>query len=163
MIAYDPFVGIVRLPRREGMERYTFQPVIHGAGGFAKVIRGKDNELDRDVAIKVMDQLATEFGQEDRERFRREARILAKLSHPNIPSIYDIQLSERHFLILFQFIEGKTLREILAEGGLCPCPWLAGGFIKSRRRLSMRTSWALFIGILNPRTSSSRQTTSRRI
>jgi predicted Ser/Thr protein kinase len=102
------------------MERFTFQPTIHGAGGFAKVIRGRDNELDRDIAVKVLDQLATEFGPEDRERFRREARILAKLSHPNIPSIYDIQLSEDHFFIIFQFIEGKTLRETLTEGGPVP-------------------------------------------
>jgi eukaryotic-like serine/threonine-protein kinase len=102
------------------MERFTFQPTIHCAGGFAKVIRGRDNELDRDIAVKVLDQLATEFGDEDRERFRREARILAKLSHPNIPSIYDIQLSKDHFLIVFQFVEGKTLRETLNESGPIP-------------------------------------------
>jgi serine/threonine protein kinase len=66
---------------QQPVERFTFQTSIHGVGGFAKVIRGRDNELDRDVAVKVLDQLATEFGEEDRERFRREARILAKLSH----------------------------------------------------------------------------------
>jgi len=102
------------------MERFTFQPIIHGAGGFAKIIKDKDNELDRDIAVKVLDQLATEFGDEDRERFRREARILAKLSHSNIPAIYDIQFSEKTFLIIFQFIEGKTLREILNEQGPVP-------------------------------------------
>ncbi|MGI8746206.1 MAG: serine/threonine-protein kinase [Bryobacteraceae bacterium] len=102
------------------MERFTFQPVIHGSGGFARVIRGRDNELDRDIAVKVLDQLSTEFDAEDRERFRREARILARLSHPNVPSIYDIQFSEKQFLIVFQFIEGKTLRETLTEGGPVP-------------------------------------------
>jgi serine/threonine protein kinase len=102
------------------VERFTFQPTIHGAGGFAKIIRGRDNELERDIAVKVLDQLATEFGEEDRIRFRREARILAKLSHPNVPSIYDIQFSTDHFLIVFQFIEGKTLREIINESGPVP-------------------------------------------
>ena len=102
------------------MERFTFQPTIHGAGGFAKIIRGRDNELERDIAIKVLDQLATEFGEEDRNRFRREARILAKLSHPNIPSIYDIKFSKEQFLIIFQFIEGKTLREVINESGPVP-------------------------------------------
>jgi serine/threonine protein kinase len=86
-------------------------------GGFAKVIRGKDNELDRDIAVKVLDQLIAGFGDSDRERFRREARILAKLSHPNIPAIYDVQLSTDHFLIIFQFIEGDNLRDILNSSG----------------------------------------------
>ena len=120
MIAYEPYVGIIRPARGSWMERFTFQTTIHGAGGFAKVIRGKDNELDRDIAVKVLDQLSTEFEEQDRERFRREARILAKLSHPNIPSIYDIQYSKQHFLIVFQFIEGKTLRETLIESGPVP-------------------------------------------
>ena len=120
MIRYDPLIGVVRPRWRPPVERFTFQPTIHGAGGFAKIIRGRDNELDRDVAVKVLDQLATEFEEDDRDRFRREARILAKLSHPNIPSIYDIQFSKDHFLIVFQFIEGKNLRETIAESGPVP-------------------------------------------
>ena len=120
VLVYDSLVSIIRPTRRNRVERFTFQTAIHGAGGFAKVIRGKDNELDRDIAVKVLNQLATEFEDEDRERFRREARILAKLSHPNIPSIYDIQFSKDHFLIVFQFIEGKTLRETLSESGPVP-------------------------------------------
>ena len=65
------------------MERFTFQDSFHGAGGFAKVIRGRDNILERDIAVKVLDRLAKDFPEADQERFRREARILAKLSHPN--------------------------------------------------------------------------------
>ncbi|MBI1803834.1 MAG: serine/threonine protein kinase [Ignavibacteriae bacterium] len=94
-------------------DRFTFEMTVHGTGGFAKVIRGRDNILERDIAVKVLDSLATKFPESDQERFRREARILAKLSHPNIPSIYDVDFSKGHFLIAFQFIEGKTLREIL--------------------------------------------------
>jgi serine/threonine-protein kinase len=99
------------------MERFSFQPHPHGAGGFAKVIKGRDNALERDVAVKVLDPLVTQFGEADQERFRREARILAKLSHPNIPSIYDVNFSDGHFMIIFQFIEGQTLREIINDSG----------------------------------------------
>jgi serine/threonine-protein kinase len=102
------------------MERFSFQETLHGAGGFAKVIRGKDNALERDIAVKYLNPLATEFSSADQERFRREARILAKLSHPRIPAIYDVDFDNGKFLIIFQFIEGLTLREILTSEGPVP-------------------------------------------
>lgn len=102
------------------MERFSFQTALHGAGGFAKVIRGKDNALDRDIAVKVLSPLVTAFSGPDQERFKREARILAKLCHPNIPAIYDVDFSEDKFLIIFQFIEGQTLREIISDAGAVP-------------------------------------------
>jgi len=102
------------------MERFSFQPDLHGAVGFAKVIRGKDNALDRDIAVKFLTPLATEFSTSDQDRFRREARILAKLSHPSIPAIYDVDFDNGKFLIIFQFIEGQTLRQIINEEGPVP-------------------------------------------
>jgi serine/threonine protein kinase len=105
------------------MARFSFQDSLHGSGGFAKVIRGKDNELDRDVAVKILNPLVSQdFPEPDRERFRREARILAKLVHPNIPAIYDVKFSEAEgeFLIIFQFIEGQTLRQVITETGAVP-------------------------------------------
>ena len=100
-------------------KRFTFTDRVHGAGGFAKVIKGRDNVLERDVAVKVLTPLATEFSGIEQERFRREARILASLSHPNIPSIYDVSFSAGEtFLIVFEFVEGTTLREVLDDG---PC------------------------------------------
>src|SRR4051812_9370640 len=69
-------------------ERFSFETQPHGEGGFARVIRGRDNELERDIAVKVLNPLATQFSPPEQERFRREARILARLSHPNIPSVY---------------------------------------------------------------------------
>jgi predicted Ser/Thr protein kinase len=122
MVVYEHLSGILR-PKwgaNTKMDRFTFQTAIHGVGGFAKVIRGKDNILDRDIAVKVLNELATEFGPEDRERFKREAKILAKLSHPNIPAIYDIHLSDEQFFIIFQFVEGRTLRQILSDEGAVP-------------------------------------------
>ena len=106
-------------PATEMVDRFTFAPEVHGAGGFAKVIKGRDNILERDVAVKILTLLTTEFSKTEQERFRREARILASLSHPNIPSIYDVSFSAgKAFLIIFQFIEGSNLRTILNEG---PC------------------------------------------
>lgn len=97
--------------------RFTFQMELHGAGGFAKVIKGRDNALERDIAVKVLDPLVTQFPEADQERFRREARILARLSHPNIPAIYDVDFSHGRFLIIFQFIEGRTIRKIIEDEG----------------------------------------------
>ena len=100
-------------------DRFTFSREVHGTGGFAKVIKGRDNILERDVAVKVLTPLATEFSETEQERFRREARILASLSHPNIPSIYDVSFSAgKTFLIIFQFIEGSNLRQVIDKG---PC------------------------------------------
>src|SRR5687767_2029143 len=100
-------------------ERFTFQTEPHGAGGFAKVIKGRDNELERDIAVKVLNPLVKAFPEADVDRFKREARILAKLSHPNIPAIYDVDFSADKFLIVFQFIEGKTLKELIDQEGPC--------------------------------------------
>jgi len=102
------------------VERFSFQTEIHGAGGFAKVIHGKDNTLDRDIAVKVLSPLIEQSSESDKERFRREARTLAKMSHPNIPAIYDVDFNDGKFLIIFQFIEGVTLRQIIADSGPVP-------------------------------------------
>lgn len=99
--------------------RFTFEEEPHGAGGFAKVMRGRDNVLERDVAVKILNPLATEFPEADQERFRREARILARLSHPNIPAVFDVDFSPGKFLILVQYIEGLTLRQLITKEGPC--------------------------------------------
>jgi serine/threonine protein kinase len=100
-------------------QRFVFEPTPHGSGGFGKVIKGYDRFLERQIAVKVLDPLITEFGEEDRERFKREARVLAKLSHPNIPAIYDVSFDEDQFLIIFEYVEGKNLSQFLAEQGAC--------------------------------------------
>lgn len=99
--------------------RFTFQEEPHGAGGFAKVIRGRDNVLERDIAVKVLDPLATEFNESDQERFRREARTLARLSHPNIPAIYDVDFSPGKFSLFIQFIDGVNLKSLIDKEGRC--------------------------------------------
>jgi len=100
-------------------DRFTFQQEPHASGGFAKIIKGRDNALERDVALKKLDPLVKEFPEADVERFRREARILAKLSHPNIPAIYDVDFAPGRFSIIFQFVEGKTLHDLIEQEGAC--------------------------------------------
>lgn len=75
--------------------------------------------LERDIAIKLLDPLATTFSEADQERFRREARILARLSHPNIPAIYDVELGSGKFSLIFQFIDGMNLRQLIEDEGPC--------------------------------------------
>src|SRR2546422_9128487 len=82
---------------------------------FGIVHKGRDTILERDIAVKVLNRLATEFTEAEQERFRREARILAALSHPNVPAIYDLALSKSEFLIIFEFVDGQTLKAIIEK------------------------------------------------
>ena len=87
-------------------------------GGMATVYRCVDSRLGREVAAKVMhDQYVHDpvF----RDRFRREARAMAQLSHPNLVNVYDFAAGENVFLIM-ELITGGTLRELLAERGPMP-------------------------------------------
>jgi serine/threonine-protein kinase len=97
--------------------RFVYEEEPIGTGAFGKVRRGRDTTLDRDIAIKTLDPLAVEFTEPEIERFRREARVLASLSHPNIPAIYDVDFSPGKFSIIFQHIEGKNLRKTIEEQG----------------------------------------------
>ena len=104
------------MPTQEPRYLVDSKPV--GAGGFGKVRHGRDTVLERDVAIKSLDPVLRSATDTDRERFRGEAKTLAQLSHPNIPAIYDVVLERERFHIIFQFIDGDNMREILADGPL---------------------------------------------
>lgn len=85
-----------------------------GVGGMAEVYRGRDQLLGREVAIKVL----SERFADDRafvERFRREAQAAANLNHPNIVSLYDYGADESSYYIVMEFIDGRSLAEILKE------------------------------------------------
>ncbi len=97
--------------------RFVYEENAVGSGGFGKVHKGKDNLLEREIAIKTLDPLAVQFTEAEQERFKREARVLAKLSHPNIPAIYDVDFSPGKFSIIFQYIEGQNLRKIIESTG----------------------------------------------
>ncbi len=88
-----------------------------GAGGMGEVYRARDSKLDRDVALKV---LPSHLGQDPvaRERFEREAKAVAALSHPNILSIFDFGSHEGVAYAVTELLEGETLRERLSVGAL---------------------------------------------
>jgi serine/threonine protein kinase len=93
-------------------ERYELVDESHGEGGFGKISKYHDRALDRLVAIKRLRYPGDEKAQ---ERFRREAKTLARISHPNIPAIYDVHFSDEGMSIYFEFIEGRSLRTLIQE------------------------------------------------
>src|SRR5207253_4889151 len=92
-----------------------------GTGGMANVYLAEDQELGRRVAIKMLDD---RHAQDDQfvERFRREAKNVAGLSHPNIVSIYDRGEAEGTYYIAMEYLEGRTLKELLVTRGPTPLP-----------------------------------------
>src|ERR1700722_8295811 len=88
-----------------------------GAGGMGEVYRATDTKLGRDVALKV---LPAEMGHNPNRlaRFRREAKALAQLDHPNIVTIHSVEeFGGVHFLTM-QLVEGKPLNTLIFPGGL---------------------------------------------
>ncbi|MFI5178911.1 MAG: protein kinase, partial [Vicinamibacterales bacterium] len=86
-----------------------------GEGGMGEVYRAHDTKLGRDVAIKVLPEAFASDG--DRlARFRREAQVLASLSHPNIGHIYGVEDSGATHALVLELIEGPTLADCIARG-----------------------------------------------
>src|SRR5438034_7716054 len=83
-----------------------------GSGGMANVYLAEDQELGRNVAIKILDDRHASDAQFV-ERFRREAKNAAGLSHPNIVSIYDRGEAQGTLYIAMEFLDGRTLKELI--------------------------------------------------
>ena len=98
--------------------RYRIQRKL-GAGGMADVYLAEDQELGRRVAIKILN---SRHGNDDQfiERFRREAKNAAALNHPNIVSIYDRGEAEDTYYIAMEFLDGRTLKELIVSRGAAP-------------------------------------------
>jgi serine/threonine protein kinase len=98
--------------------RYRVVRVL-GDGAMGKVVLAQDGELDRAVAVKVLDeQLAQDPS--FRARFSREARVAASLSHPNIVTVFDVGEAEGRPFIVMEYIEGRTLDTRLRDEGPLP-------------------------------------------
>jgi serine/threonine-protein kinase len=95
--------------------RYKLEAKL-GSGGMSTVYLANDGTLDRAVAVKVMHREMSE--QPDQlERFRQEARAVAKLSHPNVVAVIDAGEDGGHPYIVFEYVEGETLKQRIARLG----------------------------------------------
>jgi eukaryotic-like serine/threonine-protein kinase len=98
--------------------RYEIKHVL-GTGGMSSVYCAFDTLLERNVALKV---LHDQYGGDEEyvERFRREARSVAQLSHPNIVTVIDRGEEDGKQFIVFEIIEGENLKELVERGGPLP-------------------------------------------
>src|SRR5690242_536467 len=88
-----------------------------GAGGMGVVYRAHDEQLERDVAVKIL-PVGTLTDEAARKRFRKEALALAKLNHPNIATIFEFSSQNSTDYLVTEYISGQTLDERLAAGAL---------------------------------------------
>ena len=109
-------IALMSLEAGQTLGHYEIVEAI-GAGGMGEVYKAHDTKLGRDVAIKV---LPDEFSKDqDRlDRFEREARLLAKLNHPNIATLYGLEESDGQKFLVMELVEGETLAEHIARGAM---------------------------------------------
>jgi tRNA A-37 threonylcarbamoyl transferase component Bud32 len=104
--------------------RYRLEAKL-GSGGMSTVYLARDTTLDRPVAVKVMHREMSEQA-DQLQRFRQEARAVAKLSHPNVVAVIDAGEDGGHPYIVFEYVEGETLKQrINRVGALDPQEALA--------------------------------------
>ncbi|BEL01967.1 hypothetical protein Q0Z83_001580 [Actinoplanes sichuanensis] len=94
-------------------------------GGMGEIHRAYDTRLDRFVALKLIhrDLLEDDGAEEFVRRFRREARLAARVRHPGIPVIHDLGQDGRRAYIVSEWVDGSTLRELVDEVQPVPLPW----------------------------------------
>jgi serine/threonine protein kinase len=113
--------------------RYRLEARI-GSGGMSTVYRALDGTLQRQVAIKLMNrEVASDSDQ--LERFRREARAVAQLSHPHIVGVIDAGEDEGRPYIVFEYVEGETLKDRIRRLGRLPIPEAVAYAIEIARAL----------------------------
>ncbi len=101
------------LPAGTTLHRYVLEEAI-GRGGMGVVYRAHDPHLDRDVALKL---LPKELGDSaaDADRMLKEAQTLARLSHPNVVTVFDVGIERGQIFLVMELIRGVTLKEWLAK------------------------------------------------
>ena len=96
--------------------RYELEKLV-GSGGMSNVFRAHDRLLERTVALKILHEQYTR-DEDYVERFRREARAVAQLTHPNIVTVIDRGEQEGRQFIVFEYIDGENLKELSNRGPL---------------------------------------------
>jgi len=99
-------------------ERYELEELV-GTGGMSSVYRAHDQLLERHVALKVLHEQFTSDG-DHVERFRREARSVAQLSHPNIVTVIDRGEQDGRQFIVFEYVEGENLKALIEREAPLP-------------------------------------------
>jgi hypothetical protein len=99
-------------------DRYELEELV-GTGGMSSVFRAHDRQLERLVAVKILHEHYA-ADPEYLERFRREARAVAKLSHPNIVTVIDRGDDGGRQYIVFEHVEGENLKELVLRSGRLP-------------------------------------------
>jgi serine/threonine-protein kinase len=99
-------------------ERYELEELV-GRGGMSSVYRARDRLLERTVAIKLLHEHYS-LDEDYVERFRREARAAAKLSHPNIVTVIDRGEADGRQFIVFEYVDGQNLKQLIERQGRLP-------------------------------------------
>src|SRR5262245_39719752 len=91
-----------------------------GQGGMGVVYKARQPRLDRMVALKVLPPAVVAGAPDFAERFAREGRALARLSHPSIVQVYDFGQAGGLYYLLMEYVDGPNLRQVLRSGTLSP-------------------------------------------
>ena len=105
-----------------------------GRGGVGEVWRAEDLQLGRPVAVKVLRRLEGD-ALSSLERFRREARATAQLSHPNVVATYDVGTTEDRAYLVMELVRGGDLAQLLRSHGLPPAEEVADLAVQAARGL----------------------------
>ena len=133
--------------------RYRLDAQI-GTGGSSTVYLGFDAVLERRVAVKLMHgEIAADSDQ--LERFRREARAVAQLSHPHVVGVIDAGEDEGHPYIVFEYVEGETLKDRIRRMGRLPVDEAIAYAIEIARPRAPPTRATSSTATSSPRTSCS--------
>jgi eukaryotic-like serine/threonine-protein kinase len=119
-LTVESMLQFMHQPRMmEGLRLGHVQLIEYLGGGMSAVFRGIDQELNRQVAIKIL--LPSQSKPELLTRFRREAQSVARLDHDNIAQVFSIEEADGLHFIIFEYIEGDNLKQLVDKIG--PLPW----------------------------------------
>jgi len=90
-----------------------------GHGGMGTVYKAEDTRLGRSVAIKILNP-SLDTGPKELERFQSEAKVQARLNHPNIVTLHEFEPYGDSYCMIMEYVEGRTLAEIIRQVGALP-------------------------------------------